>query len=99
MDEEKGRVGNEDKSERRKKMREGERVRCRKMGWGERTREKSCLHGYRYECQSSHRVRSSEVLTSFQAPPLWNGKVYTWYLFSRDHVKGNVCTLFNQQCV
>ena len=38
-DEEKGRVGNVDKSERRKKMREGERVRCRKMGWGERTRE------------------------------------------------------------
>ena len=40
-EEEKGRVGNADKSERRKEMREGERVRCRKMGWGERTREKS----------------------------------------------------------
>ena len=34
-------MGNADKSERRKEMREGERVRCRKMGWGERTREKS----------------------------------------------------------
>ena len=40
-EEEKGRVGNADKSERRKEMRERERVRCRKMGSGERTREKS----------------------------------------------------------